>query len=184
MKNLYKIILIVVIFIIAIFVVLVFVRPSIIRNDELLSKISEEQEKNVDLNSEINTYLLARDNFYMVNAEYEKLSMELPVENDLSVLTNEFYEVGQYTGVEIQSVSYEQIIVVEVEKEGPVQAIPVEQIKVDLVISGTYYQILNFINTIERVPRIIKIEDVLVQVSGLEYEELTGYLRAKTFFER
>ncbi len=183
MKNLYKIIIIVVIFIIAIFVVLVFIRPSIVRNGELLSKISGEQEKNIGLNSEINTYLLARDSFYMVNAEYEKLSMELPVENDLSVLTNEFYEVGQYTGVEIQSVTYEQIITV-AEGEGAVEAIPVEQIKVDLVISGTYYQILNFINTIERVPRIIKIEDLLVQISGVEYEELTGYIRAKTFFEK
>lgn len=182
MKNIYKIIIIVVIFIISIFVLLVFMRPSLIRNGKLLNSISSEQEKNISLNSEIRTYLTARENFYAVNAEYEKLSMELPVKNDLSILTNELYEVGKYTGIEIQSLTYEELKAA-VDREGLIEVIPVKQIKIDLVISGTYYQVLNFINTIERVPRIIKIEDILVQVSGEDHEKLTGYIRAKTFFE-
>lgn len=104
------------------------------------------------------------------------------MKNDLSVLTNEFYEVGKYTGVEIESVSYEEIASA-AEEEDQAEIIPVKQIKIDLVISGSYYQILNFVNTIERVPRIIKIEDILVQTSGEDYEELSGYVRARTFFE-
>ncbi len=182
MKNLYKIIIVVVIFILSIFVVLVFMRPSLIRNNKLVNSIGSEQEKNESLNAEIRSYLTARDNFYAVNAEYEKLSMELPVKNDLSVLTNELYEVGKYTGIEIESVSYEEIKAVAGE-EGQATNIPVKQIKIDLVVSGTYYQILNFINTIERVPRIIKIEDILVQVAGQDHENLTGYIKARTFFE-
>ena len=178
MKNLYKIIIITAVFIIAIFVILVFMRPSLIRNTELLDKISSEQGKNASINSEIKNYLTARENFYMVNAEYEKLSMELPIKNDLSILTNELYEVGKYTGIEIQSLTYEEI-----GGESQTETNPVKQIKVVLVISGTYYQVLNYINTIERVPRIIKIEDILVQVSGQDYENLVGYIKAKTFFE-
>ncbi len=181
MKNLYKIIIIAAIFIIAIFVILVFMRPSLIRNADLLAKISSEQEKNVSINSEIKNYLTKRENFYMVNAEYEKLSMELPIKNDLSILTNELYEVGKYTGIEIQSLTYEEVK--EEGEGGQTETITVKQINIDLVISGTYYQVLNYINTIERVPRIIKIEDILVQVSGQDYENLIGYIKAKTFFE-
>ena len=90
--------------------------------------------------------------------------------------------MGKYTGIEVQSLSYEEVILTQGQENEPA-VIPVKQIKIDLVISGTYYQILNFVNTIERVPRIIKIEDILVQVLGEDHDSLIAYIRARTFFE-
>ncbi|MCJ7665205.1 MAG: type 4a pilus biogenesis protein PilO, partial [Actinobacteria bacterium] len=60
---------------------------------------------------------------------------------------------------------------------------PVNEIAIDLVLRGTYYEILNYINTIEIMPRIIKVEDIVVQMSGSgDYKDLLAFIIARTYF--
>ena len=104
--------------------------------------------------------------------------MELPEKSNLSILTNEFYEIARYTIVEIENISFEKTKIDEEE----LRKTPVEEIKVDMVLRGSYYEILNFINTMEIMPRIIKVEDVVVQTTGGDYDNLLAFVIAKTYF--
>jgi Tfp pilus assembly protein PilO len=179
MKNLYKIILIVVVFILSILVLLLIVRPALTRSGGHIMRLTEEKERNKTLNSMLDSYVTARDEYYILNAENQKLNMELPEESDLSILTNEFYEIARYTIVEIQNISFIEILIDEKE----LKEIPVKEIEIDLVLQGDYYEILNYINTMEIMPRFIKIEDVMIQkANDLEQEDLLAFITAKTYF--
>jgi Tfp pilus assembly protein PilO len=178
MRSIYKIIVIVLIFIISIFLLLLIVRPALVRSGRHLSKIIEEEERNTRLNNELDSYLEDRDNYYLLNAEYQKLAMELPDKDDTVILTNELYEIARYTNVNISNLAFtEQGIDVE-----DLRKTPEKEISIDIVLEGSYYEILNFINTIEIMPRIIIIENVIMQNVSDDYDKLSTFINAKTFF--
>ena len=96
MRNIYKIIVIVLIFIISIFMLILVVRPALLRSGSHLAMITDEEERNTRLNSELDNYLGDRDRYYLLNAEYQKLAMELPDKDDTLILTNELYEIENF----------------------------------------------------------------------------------------
>jgi Tfp pilus assembly protein PilO len=154
------------------------VRPSLVRSGRHLSKIIEEEERNIGLNNEIDTYLEDRDSYYFHNAEYQKLAMELPDKDDTIILTNEIYEIARHTNIDIDSLTFNEKKI-DVEDLGK---IPAKEISIDIVLEGSYYEVLNFINTIEIMPRIVKIENVLIQNVSGDYDNLSTFINAKTFF--
>ena len=178
MKNLYKIIIIVAVFILSIFILLLIVRPVLMRSGSHIAQLTEEKAKNITLNSELDNYVSARDDYYLINAEYQKLNMELPEKSDLSILTNELYEIARYTNVEIENIAFEESKI----GEEDLRKTPVKEIKIDMVLQGSYYEILNCINTMEIMPRLIKVEDVAVQTSGGDHDNLLAFIIAKTYF--
>jgi len=178
MKNLYKIIIIAVVFILSIFILLLIVRPVLTRSGSHIARVTEEKAKNITLNSELDNFITARDEYYLLNAEYQRLSMELPEKSDLSILTNELYEIARYTEVEIENLSFDETKIDEKE----LRKTPVKEIKIDLVLKGSYYEILNYINTMEIMPRIIKVEDIVVQTSGSSYNDLLAFVIVRTYF--
>ena len=178
MKNLYKIIIIAVVFILSIFILLLIVRPVLTRSGGRIARLTEEKAKNITLNSELDNYITARDDYYLLNAEYQKLNMGLPEKSDLSILTNELYEIARYTVVEIENLSFDETKI----NEDDLKTIPSKEITIDLILRGSYYEILNYINTMEIMPRLIKIEDVLAQTSGNENNDLLVFVIAKTYF--
>lgn len=178
MKNLYKIIIIVVVFILSIFILLLIVRPVLMRSGGHIARLTEEKAKNITLNSELDDYVSARDDYYLINAEYQKLNMELPEKSDLSILTNELYEIARYTIVEIENIAFVKTKI----NEEELRKTPIKEIKIDMVLRGSYYEILNYINTMEIMPRLIKIEDIVLQTSGDDYDNLLAFIIAKTYF--
>ena len=178
MKNLYKIIIITVVFVLSIFILLLIVRPVLMRSGGHIARLTEEKAKNITLNSELDNYITARDDYYLLNAEYQKLNMELPEKSDLSILTNELYEIARYTVVEIENISFSEKKIDEEE----LKITPSKEITIDLILRGSYYEILNYINTMEIMPRLIKIEDVIAQTSGNENNDLLVFVIAKTYF--
>jgi len=178
MRSIYKIIIIVLIFIISVFLLLIVVRPALVRSSKHFSRILEEEEKNAGLNNELDAYLNDRDSYYLLNAEYQKLAMELPAKDDILKLTNELYEISRYTEVEINSLTFTE----EKIDEDDLKKTPVKEISLAIVLSGTYYEILNYINTIEIMPRIIKIEDIVIQNPSEDFDNLSAFINAKTFF--
>jgi len=178
MKNLYKIIIIAVVFILSIFILLLIVRPVLIRSGSHIAQLTEEKAENITLNSELDNYVSARDDYYLINAKYQKLNMELPEKSDLSILTNELYEIARYTIVDIENISFNEKKI----NEDELRKTPVKEIEIDMVLRGSYYEILNYINTMEIMPRLIKIEDVVVQASGGDHDNLLALIVAKTYF--
>jgi Tfp pilus assembly protein PilO len=178
MRNIYKIIIIAVVFIVSVFLLLVVIRPSLVRSSSHLVSIAEEEERNSGLNSELDSYLEDRDDYYILNAEYQKLVMELPEKDDTLILTNELYEIAGYTGIEINSISFSEVSIDEKELRNA----PAKEISINIIMEGSYYQTLNFINTIEIMPRIIKVEDISIQSPSDDYNNLVTFLSARTYF--
>jgi len=164
MRNIYKIITIALVFIVSVFLLLLVVRPALLRSSNHLIRTAEEEEKNNSLNAELDNYLEDRDQYYLLNAEYQKLSMELPDKDDTLILTNELYEIARYTEIDIMNLAFVETGISEKELTKK----PVKEISIDLVLEGSYYQILNFINTIEIMPRIMKVENIIMQTVSSE----------------
>jgi Tfp pilus assembly protein PilO len=179
MRNIYKIVIIVFLFAASLFIALVIIRPALIRSGNHLISIGEEEERNQQLNTEFDNYIKAKDQYYLLNAEYQKLSMELPDSNDVSVVTDEFYEIARYTGIDINSLTFTESTI----EEDDLTKNPVREIVVDIVIEGSYYEILNFVNTIEIMPRIMKVENMIMQAPGADYDNLLTFITAKTYYK-
>lgn len=179
MRNIYKIIVIVLVFIVSVFLLLLIIRPALLRSGNHLIRITEEEEKNSSLNIELDNYLENRDQYYLLNAEYRKLAMELPDADDTLLLTNELYEIARYTEVDITNLVFTESKI----EEEDLAKTPVIQIDIDLMLEGSYYQILNFINTIEIMPRIMNLENIFIQVPSSDFDELLAYITIKTYFK-
>jgi len=179
MRNIYKIIVIAMIFVVSVFLLLLIVRPALLRSSNHLIRTAEEEEKNNSLNAELDNYLEDRDQYYLLNAEYQKLAMELPDKDDILILTNELYEIARYTEIDIMNLAFVETGISEKE----LTKTPVKEINIDLVLEGSYYQILNFINTIEIMPRIMKVENIIIQTVSSESDDLLIYITAKTYFK-
>lgn len=178
MRNIYKIIIIVVIFIISVFMLLLVVRPALLRSSNHLTRIIEEEERNTRLNSELDSYLEDRDRYYLLNAEYQKLAMELPDKDDTLILTNELYEIAKHTEVEINNLTFTEAKI----EEDELKIIPTKEISIDIVLEGSYYEVLNYINTMEIMPRIIIVENIIIQGQPDDFENLLTFVNAKTYF--
>jgi Tfp pilus assembly protein PilO len=179
MRNIYKIVIIVFLFAVSLFIALVIIRPALISSGNHLVRIKEEEGKNRQLNAELDNYIDEKDRYYLLNAEYQKLSMEFPDSNDVSVLTDEFYEIARYTGINISSLTFTESDI----KEDKLTKTPAREIVVDIAIEGSYYESLNFVNTIEIMPRIVKAENMIMQAPAADYNNLLTFITAKTYYK-
>jgi len=178
MRNIYKIIIIAAVFIISVFLLLLIIRPAIVRSGRHLASIAEEEERNSRLNSELDSYMEDMDKYYINNAEYQKLAMEFPEKDDTLILTNELYEIAGHTGVEIESLSFSE----EPIEKKEIRNTPAKEVSIDIVLEGSYYETLNFLNTIEIMPRIIKTEDIIMQTPTDDHNSLLTFISARTYF--
>jgi len=176
MSNTVKIIFIVVFFIASVLLLILFVMPKISTSLEASASIEEEKESNKIFSNRLNELLLTRDEYNVLNAEYQKDSMQVPSENDISFFTSEIYEIAKYSNIIIYSVDYTEIITTEEDKEEQ------EIIIVNIVLDGSYYNIVNFIKTIEKMPRIVVIEDIMLQSYGDDYERINAYISAELYY--
>jgi len=174
-----KILFIAIIFLASVALIVLFIIPNLSSSIKINAEIEKEREDNKAFNDELKNLLLVRDEYYALNAGYQKYSLQLPSENNISIFTNEIYDIAKYSNVVIYSIDYVDIPV-EVEKEKePEFAI----IEADLILAGPYYNIMNFIKTMERMPRIVIIEDIILQSTEDEYENLSAYITAQLYYK-
>ena len=118
MSNTIKIILIIVFFVINVLLVLLLIIPNLSANTVASMAIETERENNRSNINRLNQLILVRDEYNTLNAEYQTYSMQLPSENDISVFTNDIYDVAKFSGITINSVDYaEQALGGEEEEE-------------------------------------------------------------------
>lgn len=180
MSSKVKIIFIVAIFLLSVLLVVLFIIPNLSASIRTNAAIEKERENNKAFNETLKELLLLRDRYYSLNAEYQKYSLQLPSENDISVFTDEIYDIAKYSNVAIYSIDYsEKTSATDEGKKKPEETI----IKADIILQGSYYNIINFIKAIERAPRIVTIEDVIIQSTEDEYENLSAYITAQLYYK-
>jgi len=176
MSNTVKIILIIVFFVINVLLVLLLIIPNLSANTAASIAIETERENNGSNINRLNQLILVRDEYNTLNAEYQTYSMQLPSENDTSVFTNDIYDIAKFSGITINSVDYAEQVLEEEEKS------PERLIKANFSLEGSYYNIINFVRTIEKMPRIVIVEDFIIQSVVEEYESLNVFVTVKLYY--
>ncbi len=179
MSNNVKIILIVSVFILCIVLVFLFIVPNLSTSIGTNSAIAKEREDNKTFNEMLESLLLVRNDYYALSAEYQKYSLQLPSENDISIFTNEVYDIANFSNVVIYSINYSDKSNVEEGEEESGKTI----IEANLILQGSYYDVMNFIKTIERMPRIVIIKDIIIQTNEDDFENLSVYITAELYYE-
>ncbi|MDD5622075.1 MAG: type 4a pilus biogenesis protein PilO [Actinomycetota bacterium] len=179
MSNNFKIVLIASIFLLSVLLVFLFIVPNLSANTEISTAIEKERQDNKAFNETLKTLLSVRNEYYALSAEYQKYSLQLPSDNDISIFTNEVYDIANFSNVVIYSIDYSEKpdIGKEEEKSGKTT------IEANLILQGSYYDVMNFVRTIERMPRIVIIKDIIIQSNEDDSESLSAYITAELYYE-
>jgi len=176
-----KIIFIVLIIIITISLFVFIVMPNFSSSTGYVYKINQERTDKSRLEADLHEFLAARDKYHMLNAEYQNLCMQLPHDIDITVLTNEIYDIARYADVDIQYIDFADKTIADTEDENEKNIGVIES---NLILEGSYYQILSFINTIEIMPRVIRIEDIAISTGEESYNRLIAYVSFESYFDK
>lgn len=179
MSNITKIIFILIALIAIALLLILYIVPNLSESIETGKAIETEREDNKAFMERLGELLLERDEYNALNAKYQKFSLELPSENNTSIFTDEIYDIAKYANVNIISVDYAEKVTSLKVKEEPEILIT----EVTLALEGSYYNILNFIRTMEKMPRIVKIGDIILQSTGDEYERLSASIIAEIYYK-
>ena len=179
MSNITKIIFILIALIAIALLLILYIVPNLSESIETGKAIETEREDNKAFMERLGELLLERDEYNALNAKYQKFSLELPSENNTSIFTDEIYDIAKYANVNIISVDYAEKVTSLKVKEGPEMEILITE--VTLALEGSYYNILNFIRTMEKMPRIVTIGDIILQSTGDEYERLSASIIAEIY---
>jgi Tfp pilus assembly protein PilO len=142
------------------------------------AELEKEKENNITLKSRLNDLLIVRDDYNLLEAEYSKYSLQLPGENDMSIFTNEIYDIAGYSDVNIKSINYSEKAAYKGEEKRGLSIV-----EASLTIEGSYYNIMNFLNTMERMTRIVKVDSVVLQASEGNYENISGNISIKMYYK-
>lgn len=180
MSNLTKIIFIIIALIAIALLLILYIVPNLSESIKTNEAIEMERENYKDLRERLGGLLSVRDEYNVLNAKYQKFSLELPLESDTIIFIDELDNIAKYANVTINLFeTTEKATSVKVEEE---TEILVTEVK--LVLEGSYYDILNFIRTMENIPRIVTIEDIILQSPGDEYyERLRADITAEIYYK-
>jgi Tfp pilus assembly protein PilO len=158
MKTGYKIAIIIILILSLIGVLLFLIMPLAKSNAELAIKIAENTKNKNDFENNIKSLLEIKSRYFILNAKLDKYNTQFPLSGNIPILTDQIYEVEKYSGIKISTINYkDQPPVADAKTQNPIGSITV-----DLSITGSYYQMLTFLNTLEIMPRFVKIEKISI----------------------
>lgn len=161
MKTGYRIATIVFLILSLIGVFVFLIMPLAKSNTELALKIAENTKNKNDFENNIKSYLEIKSRYYILNARLDKYNTQLPLSGNIPILTDQIYEIEKYSGIKISTVNFKDLP----SAAGAKIKNPIGNIVVELNITGSYYQILTFLNTLEIMPRFVKIEKILLNAN-------------------
>ncbi len=160
MKNSYKIAIIIILILSISGVFFFLIMPLANSNTELSAKIIENTNNKTNLENNIKTLLEIKSRYFILNAKLDKYNTQLPLSGNIPILTDQIYEIEKYSGVKISTINFKDlppVAVTDIRGQDPIGSIIV-----DLDMTGSYYQILTFLNTLEIMPRFLKIESITI----------------------
>jgi Tfp pilus assembly protein PilO len=160
MKIGYRIAIIVFLIISLIGIFVFLIMPLAKSNTELALKIAENTKNKNEFEKNIKTYLEIKSRYFILNARLDKYNTQLPLSGNIPVLTDQIYEIEKYSGIKISTINFKEL-----SSAGSTKILdPIGSIIVDLKITGSYYQVLTFLNTLEIMPRFVKIESIALDI--------------------
>ncbi|MDD3628566.1 MAG: type 4a pilus biogenesis protein PilO [Actinomycetota bacterium] len=173
-----KIIAIVAILVVIILLTVAFVVTNISTMIKNSNELGIEKENSVTLKSRLDELLAVRDKYNLLEAEYSKYLLQLPRENDMSIFTNEINDIAKYSDVNISSINYSEKAA---SKEG--EKLGLSVIEASLIVEGSYYNIMNFLNTIEKMTRIVKVNNLVFQTTEDDYENINANINIEMYYK-
>lgn len=173
-----KIIAIVAILVVIILLTVAFVVTNISTMIKNSNELGKEKENSVTLKSRLDELLAVRDKYNLLEAEYSKYLLQLPRENDMSIFTNEINDIAKYSDVNISSINYSEKAA---SKEG--EKLGLSVIEASLIVEGSYYNIMNFLNTIEKMTRIVKVNNLVFQTTEDDYENINANINIEMYYK-
>jgi Tfp pilus assembly protein PilO len=173
-----KIIAIVAILVVIILLTVAFVVTNISTAIKNSNELGIEKENSVTLKSRLDELLAVRDKYNLLEAEYSKYLLQLPRENDMSIFTNEINDIAKYSDVNISSINYSEKAA---SKEG--EKLGLSVIEASLIVEGSYYNIMNFLNTIEKMTRIVKVNNLVFQTTEDDYENINANINIEMYYK-
>ena len=178
MSNRIKIIIIIAILIVVILLTVLVLIPNFTGSISNNTAIEAEKQNYQQLKTQLENTIGVKNEYYLLNAEYQKYLLKFPAESDISVITNELYDIADYSNVEIHSIDYSAESM-DLEKE----KMKFNKIVADVIIMGSYYDVINFVNIVEKMPRIAKVLNVMMQSTDDNYESLNAYIKIEIYSE-
>ena len=174
MKKFYKIAIIIVLVLIIAVLFVFLTLPIYNSNAKLISQIMQNSQLKITYENNIKSLLKSKSNFYMYNALFDKYNTQIPLNGNISILTDQIYELEKYSGVKIKAISFKDLDIKN-KSNKPNEEDVIGNVIIDLNANGTYYQILTFINALEIMPRFIKIEAISLKTLNVTNESSTEY---------
>jgi len=161
MKTSYRIAIIIILILSLIGVFVFLIMPLVKSNTELTLKIAENNKNKIEFERNIKAYSEIKSRYYILNARLDKYNTQLPFSVNIPVLTEQINEIEKYSGIKISSINFQDLA----SPAGTILQSPIGSINVKLSLTGSYYQILTFLNTLEIMPRLVKIGSVSLDSS-------------------
>lgn len=189
MKTIYKTALIIIIVLAITAVLLLWFLPASKESRRILKEIDEKSREKTTIEKEINDLLATRSDYFLLNALFEKYKTEVPLSDGITVLTDQIYEIGKYSGIKIQGVDFKEINETGTKNN---EKNKIGIINVSITVNGSYYQVLTFLNTIEIMPRLIKVENISLNLTRVfetestdeDVLDLSALINFKTFYDK
>ncbi|MDD3819650.1 MAG: type 4a pilus biogenesis protein PilO [Actinomycetota bacterium] len=173
-----KIITIVAILIVIILLTVAFVVTNISTMIKNSNELRKEKENSATLKSRLDELLAVRDKYNLLEAEYSKYSLQVPQKNDMSIFTNEINDIAKYSDVNINSINYSEKAASEEEEK-----LGLASIEASLIVEGSYYNIMNFLNTMEKMTRIVKVNNLVLQTAEDDYENINANINIEMYYK-
>jgi Tfp pilus assembly protein PilO len=174
-----KIIIIVAILVVIILLSVVLITTNVFAVSKNSEELEKEKENNAAIKSRLNELLIVRDEYNLLDAEYRKYSLQLPGENNMSIFTNEIYDIAGYSDINIKSINYSEKAASKGEEK-----LGLSVVEANLTIEGSYYSIMNFLNTMERMTRIVKVDNFVLQAPEGDFENISGNIGIKMYYNK
>ena len=158
MKTSYRIAIIIILILSLIGVFVLLIMPLAKSNTELTLKIAENNKNKIEFERNIKAYTEIKSRYYILNARLDKYNTQLPFSVNIPVLTEQIYEIEKYSGIKISAINFQDMA----SPAGTIMQSPIGSINVKLSLTGSYYQILTFLNTLEILPRFVKIGSISI----------------------
>ncbi len=158
MKTSYRIAIIIILILSIIGVFVLLIMPLAKGNTDLTLKIAENNKNKIEFERNIKAYTEIKSRYYILNARLDKYNTQLPFSVNIPVLTEQIYEIEKYSGIKISSINFQDIA----SPIGTVLQSPIGSINIKLIMTGSYYQTLIFLNTLEIMPRLVKIGSISI----------------------
>ncbi len=109
MKTIYRIAIIIIIILAIAAVMLLWFLPSYKDSRRISGEINDKSLEKAALEKEIKDLLDSRSDYFLLNALFDKYNTEIPLSDGITVLTDQIYEIGKYSGIKIQAVDFKEI---------------------------------------------------------------------------